>query len=290
MEILSTKEIAKYLRINEKKVYALVQEGKIPHLKIGGKIGFPKELIDRWIIEKAQGEKDLLISGSDDPLFRLIIDSFNKENDEAIAFYAPVGSLKGLELLDAKRARMACCHVLDLDTGEYTPSYVKRYLKGSDFIVIELFKRRQGLLLKKGNPLGIKNLRDLATKKASFVNRNRESGTRLLFDFLLKRYKVDPESITGYEREVESHIKAGLFVLKGLVDCSFGIEYVAYLLDLDFVPLFLERFDIVIPREIYLRPVTKSFVSYFEQPQILKIAREYPGYELEGSGRIIFEF
>lgn len=287
MEIMTTKEVAKYLKVNEKKIYALVQEGKLPHVKIGGKIGFPKELIDKWIIEKTEGEKDLYIAGSDDPLLRLIIDSFNKESNEATVFYAPCGSLKGLELLSRERAKIACCHVLNIEKGDYTPSYLERHLWRDDYLVIELFKRKQGLLLRKGNPLGIKSLKDLVSKNASFVNRNKESGTRLLLDFLLKEENIDPASIRGYEREVESHIKAGLFVLKGLADCTFGIAYVAYLLDLDFIPMFLERFDMVVPKELYFRSSVQSFISYFEQPQILRIAKEHPGYDLENSGRIV---
>jgi putative molybdopterin biosynthesis protein len=287
MEILSAKEVARYLRVNEKKIYALVQEGRLPHIKIGGKIGFPRELIDRWIIEKTESEKDLYIAGSDDPLLRFIIDSFNKESRDVTVFYAPLGSLKGLELLNTYRAKIACCHVLNVDKKDYSSSYIERHLKRDDCLVIELFKRRQGLLLKKGNPLGIKGLRDLASKKVSFVNRNRGSGTRLLFDFLLKEENIDPSHINGYEREVESHMKAGLFVLKGLADCSFGIAYISYLLDLDFLPLFLERFDMVVPKDVYLRPTFRAFISYFEQPQILRIASDHPGYELENSGRII---
>lgn len=288
MEILNVKEIAKYLKVNEKKIYAMVQEGKLPYVKIGGKLGFPKEVVDRWIMERVEGEKDILIAGSDDPLLKIIIDTFNRESKDATIFYAPVGSIKGLELLSTHRAKMACCHLLNINKKDYSPSYLGRYLSSDNFFIVELFKRTQGLIVKKGNPQAIKGLKDLLKSNIFFVNRNKGSGTRLLFDFLLSEEKIDPSLIRGYDREVESHLKAGLFVLKGLADCAFGIAYVAHLLDLEFIPMFVERFDLVLPEELIDRANTRSFISYFEQHRILKVVGECPGYDVENSGKILF--
>lgn len=287
MEILSAKEVAKYLRVNEKKVYSLVNEGEIPHLKIGGKIAFIKEEIDKWLYERMQGEKDILIAGSDDPLLRFLLDSFNRESSDTFVFYSPCGSLKGLELLKERRAKISVCHVLDLIKGENIKTYSEKFLEGMDTVVIELFKRRQGLILRKGNPLGIRSLRDLVDKRARIVNRNKGSGTRLLFDYLIQKEGIEKNSLLGYETELESHIKCGLYVSKGLADFAFGIGFVAFLFDLEFIPVFTERFDMVIPRDHFVRSNVKKLLSIFKEPNLSALASEFPGYDFESSGKVI---
>lgn len=287
MEILSAKEVSRYLRINEKKVYSLVNDGEIPYLKIGGKIVFIREEIDKWLYERMQGEKDILIAGSDDPLLRFLVDSFNRESSDTFVFYSPSGSMKGLELLKSKRAKISVCHVLDILKGENLTAYSDRFLEGMDCVVVELFKRKQGLITRKGNPLGLKSLRDLTQKGVRIVNRNKGSGTRILFDYLIQKEGIEKSSISGYETELESHLKCGLYVRKGFADCAFGIGFVAHVFDLEFIPLFTERFDMVIPKEFYLRPHVKKFLSVFREPNLIGFAHEFPGYEFDTSGRVI---
>ena len=287
MEIWRAKEVARYLRINEKMVYRLVREGTLPHLKLGGKIVFPKELIDRWIVESAEEERSIYIAGSDDPLLRLIIDAYNREAADSVVFYAPVGSIKGLKMLSKRKAKLACCHIFDLERKDYTASYVERYLGSEQYVVVELFERKQGLYVQRGNPKGIRSLKDLTLGNVSFVNRNEGSGTRLLFDFLLMEEGVEADLVAGYRREVDSHLQAGVFVLKGYADCAFGIEYVASLLELEFLPFFSERFDIVIPKDLYGKPHVRDLLSLFEQGKISSICKDLSGYDITRSGRLI---
>ena len=107
MEILSARDLSKYLKINEKKIYKLAQESKLPYTKIGGKIAFTKELIDKWILENTTREQNIYLAGSDDILLRRIIDLYNQRN-EGTVFYAPVGSVNGLRLFE----RICCKHVM----------------------------------------------------------------------------------------------------------------------------------------------------------------------------------
>lgn len=287
MEILSAKELAGYLRINEKKIYKLVQESKIPHLKIGGKIAFTKELIDRWILEGTEREKVILIAGSDDPLLRKIIDIYNNGRT-GIIFYAPIGSINGLKMLKRNAATMSCVHILDLETKTYTLSYMDRYLSTNGYVVIQLFFREQGFFIKKNNPKGIRSLKDIAGNDIVYVNRNQGSGTRLLFDFIIGEEKIAPDRIRGYAQEVGSHIEAGLRVLKGDADCALGIRYIANILDLDFLPLFNERFDMVIPEDHFHSIQTKSFLSFFEQQHLLSNIDDATGYDLSNTGGILY--
>ncbi len=287
MEIISAKELSKYLKINEKMIYRLVQESKLPSIRIGGKIAFAKGLIDDWILENTQREKLILIAGSDDPMLRKIIDLFNAFQKETTVFYAPVGSMNGLKLLRERAATMSCVHILDLEEKGYTLSYLNKYLESENYVVVNLFFRDQGLYLKKGNPAGIKSIADLTAESVKFVNRNKGSGTRLLFDFLLSESGVDPLKIDGYNNEVESHLAAGNAVLLGNADASPGIRYMAHILDLDFVPFFKERFDLVISRERFLNVQTKAFLDFFNEPVLLHSLKDHEGYDMSQTGSVL---
>jgi excisionase family DNA binding protein len=118
MEIISTKELAKYLKINEKKIYQLTKESKIPHIKIGGKIAYTKEIIDRWIYENTQRGNHIFIAGSDDFLLKKIIDVFNTHK-KSLIFYAPVGSMNGLKALGNGVATLSCVHILDIEKNRH---------------------------------------------------------------------------------------------------------------------------------------------------------------------------
>jgi excisionase family DNA binding protein len=286
MEILSARDLSKYLKINEKKIYKLVQEARLPHIKIGGKIAFTRELIDKWILENTVREENIFVAGSDDIFLRRIIDIYNSKNNSTI-FYAPVGSINGLKALKKGAATMSCVHILDIEKKEYNLSYLDRYLARDGYVVIQMFFREQGIYFQKNNPKGISSIEDIAAKGAVFINRNQGSGTRLLFDFLLNEKHVDPSLIKGYNNEVESHLEAGLNVIKGNAEAAFGIVHIAYMLGLGFIPLFKERFDMVIPVEHFYSTHMKKFLSFFEQPTLTTHIKDFTGYDASGIGSIL---
>ena len=287
MEILSAKELSRYLKINEKKIYQLVRSSTLPHTKIGGKIAFAKELIDAWIAENTEREKHLYIAGSDDPLLRRIIDVYNKEESNTI-FYAPIGSINGLRLLKSGAANLACVHILDVEKKDYNVGYLDRYLSHHRYTVIHLYLREQGIYLQSDNPKKVRSLADIAAKHVRFVNRNQGSGTRLLFDFLLHEKGIETAQIRDYNKEVESHLQAGLAVLRGEADAAFGIRYVAHLLNLRFIPFFEERFDLLVPEAYAKAAQVTSFLARFDQGKLMQYAKEFAGYDLTKTGSIIY--
>jgi len=287
MEIMSAKELSKYLRINEKMFYRLVQESRLPAVRIGGKISFAKELIDDWILENTQREKLIFIAGSDDPLLKKILDLFNASQKGVTVFYASVGSMRGLELLRDHIASAACVHIYDVEKKAYTLSYIRRYLESENYAVINLFFRDQGIYVPEGNPAGITTIADLASESVRFVNRRKGTGTRLLFDFLLMEAGIDPTRINGYQREVESHLAAGTEVATGGADASVGIRYIAHVLHLDFVPLFKERFDLVVPYERFGNAQTKAFLDFLHEPLLMHSMKDHQGYDLSQMGSIL---
>jgi putative molybdopterin biosynthesis protein len=289
-ELLTTKELADLLRLNEKKVYQLVREGGIPHVRIAGKWLFPKGHVTRWIDERVQRERDIHMVGSDDILLARLLTLYSREQfPQSLAFYSSVGSLRGIQALAHKKGQVCCVHLLDVETGEYNLPFLNRYLAPQKYIVVNLCYRRQGLIIRKGNPLGIKGLRDVIKKGVRFIKRNEGSGTRLLLEYLLREESVDRSAIIGFTDEGDTHLEIALKVFFGEADVGLGIEYVAHLFTLDFIPLREERFDLVVPRELWSTQVMKGLLSYVDPVRIQQLSRTLPGYNLKDTGRVIFE-
>lgn len=160
---------------------------------------------------------------------------------------ANVGSLGGLVALRRGEAHLAGSHLLDPETGQYNLSYVRQYLPAEPVQVVVWAGRQQGLLVKKGNPLGVRGLEDLARPGLRYANRQRGAGTRVLLDYALRQAGIDPAAIEGYDQEEYTHLAVAAAVASGRADAGLGVTAAARALDLDFVPLFSERYDLVIP-------------------------------------------
>jgi excisionase family DNA binding protein len=288
-ELLNTKELADLLRLNEKKVYQLVKEGTVPHVRIAGKWLFPKEHILRWIDESVERERDLLIVGSDDILLTRLLTIYSRERFPDLTFYSPVGSLRGIQALSQRKGQACCVHLLDVETGEYNLPFLKRHLSPKRYVVVNLWYRKQGLIVKRGNPLGIKGLEDVVRTGARFINRNEGSGTRILVEHLIRDEMLDVKEVVGFGEEVDSHVEVGLKVFLEEADVGMGIEYVTHLFPLDFTPIREERFDLVIPRELWPTKVIRGFIAYVDPVQIRRVFRSLPGYDLRDTGKIVYE-
>lgn len=289
-EMLTTKELADLLRLNEKKIYQLVREGGLPHVNIAGKWLFPKGHIVRWIDEHVQREKDILVVGSDDMLLARLLARYSQDNfPQTLVFYSAVGSLNGIKVLSQRKGQACCTHLLDLETGEYNLPFLNRYLSPQEYIVVNLWYRNQGLILQKDNPTGIKGLEDVVKKGARFINRNQGSGTRLLLEYFLGEKGLEARGMVGFEDEVNTHLEVALKVFFGEADVGLGIEYVTHFLPLEFIPLQEERFDLVVPRELWHTQVIQELISYIDPLTIRKLSSTLPGYNLKDTGKVIFE-
>ncbi len=289
MEIMSIRELSKYLKTNEQLLYKMVQESRIPSSRINGKIVFTREIIDKWMLQNTVREQHIYLAGSDDPLVKAIIDGYNSRLN-GLVFYAPIGAMNGLKVLKEEGATMSCVHILDLEKKDYNPSYVQRYLGTGDYIVIHLFMREQGLCVQKGNPKGIASLEDLSAHGITFVNRPKGCGTRLLLDFLLQEKGIDPYSIKGYEkaRESYSEMETALTVLNGTADAGFCIRHPAHVLGLSFITLAHESFDMVIPRQQSYTAQVKNFLNFFDQAELVHYVHDFTGYDVGKMGQIIY--
>ena len=144
-------------------------------------------------------------------------------------------------------------------------------------------------MVKKGNPLGIKGLEDVVKRRARWMNRNKGSGTRLLLEYLLRQTGFEETEIIGFTDEVDTHLEVAFQVFLGEADVGLGIGFVAHLMSLDFVPLKEERFDLVIPRELWPTRGIREFVASVDPGQIHKLSRSLPGYDLRDTGKVLFE-
>ncbi len=287
-KLLTTREVAAYLKINEKKVYQLIQEGTIPCTRVVGKWLFPLEQINLWLEEQTELARSILVAGSDDPLLVSLLEDFNQEYfPRYLAFHAAIGSQRGLMALAAGKAQVAGVHLFHPPTGDYNLPYIKKHLAGKKYAVVNLAYRRQGFLLPPGNPKNIKGVRDLVRPEIRLANRNAGSGTRYLLDYLLGREKLAPTEIRGYQDERVTHGEIGLAVLRGEADVGMGIEYTAHLLGLDFLPLVEERFDLATMKEnLAVHPV-KDFLAFLQPERLTLKTAAFPGYDCRQAGDFI---
>jgi putative molybdopterin biosynthesis protein len=160
----------------------------------------------------------------------------------------PVGSLDGLVNLRQGLCQISGSHLLD-ETGEYNTPFVRHLFPDRDVEIVTLAYRTQGLMLAGGNPRRVRMLADIVKRRLRFVNRNSGSGTRLWLDAELRRLRIPPGMVNGYDTEVHTHTEAALLIESGEADVSLGLQAAAHQHNLDFVPLFEERYDLILPRE-----------------------------------------
>jgi putative molybdopterin biosynthesis protein len=203
---------------------------------------------------------------------------------------ANVGSLGGLVALRRGEAHLAGSHLLDPDTGEYNLGYVQKYLPDTPAVIVTLVGREQGLMTSKGNPKRLRTLADLGQPGVTFVNRQRGAGTRVLLDFEIGKIGLQPEEIRGYEREEYTHLAVAAAVASGVADCGLGIAAAARALDLDFLPLFKERYDLVIPHEHYASPLLRPLLDLLDDARFREQVRALPGYDVGPMGNVVAQF
>jgi len=236
---------------------------------------------------RAEIEKTIFCIGSHDLTLDLM-SQFLAEQDRRLAS-ANVGSQGGLIALRRGEAHLAGSHLLNPETGEYNISYIRQYMPNIPVKVVALVGRDQGLIVKPGNPKGIKSLRDLTSPNVQFVNRQRGAGTRVLLDYHLKLMTIAPERIVGYSQEEYTHLGVAAAIASGRADCALGIAAAAQALNLEFIPLFQERYDLVIPRQLAEGDLLGPLFELLAKRRFREAVSQLPGYDVSVMGTIILE-
>jgi putative molybdopterin biosynthesis protein len=236
---------------------------------------------------RAEIERTILAIGSHDLTLGLMA-QFLAEHDRRLAS-ANVGSQGGLIALRRGEAHLAGSHLLNPETGEYNISYIRQYMPNIPVKLAALVRREQGLMVRRGNPKRIKSLRDLNSPKVQFVNRQRGAGTRVLLDYHLSLLTIPQSSIVGYSQEEYTHLGVAAAVASGRADCGLGIAAAAQALDLDFVPLFHERYDLVIPKQFSDDELLAPLFGLLADSAFRKAVSQLTGYDVSVMGTIILE-
>ncbi len=297
-KFLSTKEVAKLIKVNEKMVYSLVSDKGLPATKITGKWLFPRKLVEEWLeMNVINGQRPgggmstengiLLLAGSDDPLLQKTLSLFHSKGFGTTAFFANLGSMGGLNSLRRGRCHIGVCHLLQDDNSDYNFDFADKELERAP-VFVNFSKREQGLLVQKGNPKEIQSIADLIKPGVRIVNRPLGTGTRLLLDYEIAKSDIAASEIEGYQLELSRHLDVGLEVLAGRADAAPAIRAVAGVLDLDFVSLRWERFDLLISRERFFEQAIQHFIGLLHDQDFERLADSFEGYDVSLRGKMIF--
>lgn len=241
----------------------------------------------RLLRTEEQLDYTLIMIGSHDNTIDVIANELKGRDSRVQLSSSNVGSLGGLMAVRRAQTHFAGSHLLDSATGEYNFSYVERYLKGTPVRLVELAMRRQGLLTRKGNPKGLKGIEDLQRADISFINRQGGSGTRVLFDYCLDQRQITPSRISGYDQEEFTHMAVAVSILSGRADAGMAIYASARALDLDFIPVAEERYDLVIPESAWGDFKLEMMLNIIVSQPFRELVASMGGYDISNSGRIM---
>ena len=299
-EMMNTKEVAGYLGIHEKQVYALIKAKRIPSTRVTGKWVFPRKVIEEWIESNATKglgqarektrriEGALLASGSNDPILDSLHTYMRKAYPEFYIFSANTGSSEGLKALNMGYTDIAWSHLLDPKTGEYNIPFIPTYLPNVKPVVVNLFHRDLGFVVTHKNPLGIRGFENLAQKGTRFINRQNGAGTRVLLDHNLKKLRISSSKIEGYESEVYTHLEVGLAILSKEADVGIATIAISRLLGLDFIPITRESFDMILDKETFFEKGIQAFIEVLNSEGFRKRIEKLGSYDFKNSGKILY--
>ncbi len=285
-EYLTTKEVAGYLRIKERRVYELVRLGAIPCTRVTGKWLFPKHDIDQWLVAEAvpKGARPSpppVIAGSHDPL----LDWAVKESDCGLALLTQ-GSLDGLQRIADSSAAIAGLHLYDSASNSFNVPDLRTALPQAPVVLLQWAWREQGLILARGLGRSIASLKDLAASGKAVIARQPAAGSQRLFEHVLAQQQLSLADLTVLPGRALSETDLGLAILEERASAGFAIRAVAESLRLDFLPLAKERFDLLLYRREYFQPEFQKLLKFARSTAFQQRAAQMCGYDVSGLGEV----
>ena len=246
-----------------------------------------EEVNVRLLSPRSKLENTLVVIGSHDPLLDELADMLHLENPELYMSSSHVGSMGGIMAIRRGEAHAAGCHLLDTADGSYNRSFIRKYFPKGGVRLISCVGRQQGLMVARGNPLNIRKFSDIARDGVRYVNRQKGSGTRILSDYLCKRENVDASAIYGYDREELTHTSVAAQIVSGSADAGMGIYSAAKLYDLDFIPICIEEYDLIIPDHAWDTPMVRSLLTILKSDAFREKILSLGGYTVDNPGEVI---
>lgn len=288
---MSVKQVAAYLQLNEKKIYALVNEGRMPATKVTGKWMFPRELIDRWMMDSAHGgllTDRLVIAGSDDPLLYRVLTAFARDmNTLAQISYTPTGTRLGLDLLQANRVDVSALHWGPVKESRMRhPALLRQHSQHRNWVLIRAFAREQGLMVRPDLARGVDSAELLTGSEFRWVQRQAGAGSQRFF-MEMRRAGGLGEALNTTVTALSEREAAAAIVL-GHADVAPGARAAAAEAGLAFIPYGTEAFDLALPRNIWFRRLFQELLTRLQSGECRRIADMLGGYDFADSGEMIW--
>ena len=223
-------------------------------------------------------ETSLIVTGSHDPLIDEIADLLKRSEKSVRLCSSHVGSMGAVTAVRTHTAHLGGIHLLDTESGQYNESYIKKYFPHGGVRLVKGVGRIQGLMVRPGNPLGIKDFPDIADHR--YVNRQKGSGTRILCDYLVKKYGLDESRISGFSTEEFTHTAVAAQIANGNADCGLGIYSAAKMYDLDFIEICVEEYDFLIDEKAYETDGVQAFLKTLQSEEFKKRLSDMGGYRI----------
>ncbi len=284
--LMTTSEVAAYLRIKERTIYDMVARQQLPFTRASGKLLFPRRIIDAWLEGQTElpaarfAPTPMIAAGSSEPLLEWAL----RQSGAGLAILTN-GSRHGIEELSAGRAMIAGTHLIEPDSGRYNISAVRNLLPYPDILMIHWANRVQGLLMARGNPHAVASLRDVAERGLRFATRGQGAGSHVLLDMLLAREGLTLADLNLASRVAESHGDMATMIEMGEADCGLGLN----ISSLSFLPLWeAEEFDLVMRRRDYFEPPMQKLLAFAKTEAFLRRAQHLTGYDISHLGEVRF--
>lgn len=245
------------------------------------------EKVDIELLKDISEINNTIISiGSHDIVMDIINDELIKESFGKVHLSSThVGSFQGLLSIIKGESHIAPIHLFDVESETYNIPFINKYVE-EDVALIKLVKRTQGIIVKKGNPLNIKSVNDLINVR--YINRQKGSGTRILFDYLLKKNNINKDDINGYEREEFTHMSLAKAIENGDADCGLGVYSAAHIFDLDFIPICEEEYDLLLKKDMLNSEYINSLLCTINKESFINKVKSLGGYNLENMGEVVY--
>jgi putative molybdopterin biosynthesis protein len=289
---MSTRQVAEYLDLNEKKVYSMANNRILPATKVTGKWLFPKVLIDRWLMDSCHSgmfSDRMHITGSDDPLLSMLVAQLmSKGNHQEIISYSATGSTLGLELLSRGYADVCSIHWGNQQGNrDNLYSLLKSFPNHQQWILVSGFERHQGLMVRREMASFFDDETAPPLQSLRWVSRQKGAGSQRHLEHWLTQQNVNLNELL-YTATAQSERELAGYIARNNADIGFGCQSVAIESGLHFIPQLIESFDFVMSQSIYFRRQLQALLELLKQPQTAQLANLLMGYQLIESGKLIW--
>ncbi len=292
----SVKQVSEYLQLNEKKVYSLANDGHIPATKVTGKWMFPRELIDRWMLDSSHSgllNDRLIIAGSDDPLLYRVVNNFAADmGSRALISYSPTGTGIGLNLLQSQRIDVCGMHWgPQAESKMRHPALLQQHSQYKHWVLIRAFQREQGLIISPPVLKFSENPEAFFDPQFRWAMRQKGSGAQRFLLEILSHYHKSTDSLNCAENSnniANSEREAAAAIAMDLADIAPGTRSVANEFGLGFISLGWESFDFALPRNIWFRHLFQEFINELKSLPSQQMAESLSGYDLGSCGELVW--